>query len=86
MNSDKSNGANEKSRAIDITRENDELRWGRIDEGFGDEGDEERDGWVSDEHKADRAADFMDSIIRACCLCSSLSMSSRHRRSLHGKG
>jgi len=23
------------------------------------------------EHKADHVADFMDSIIRACCLCSS---------------
>lgn len=55
--------------------------------GLETKGDEERDEWVSDEHKADRAADFMDSIIRACCLCSSsLSMSSRHRRSLHGKG
>lgn len=45
------------------------------------------DGRVSNEHKADRTTDFMDSIIRACCLCSSsLSMSSRYRRSLHEKG
>lgn len=35
------------------------------------DGEEMSYGQVNDEHKADHAADFMDSIIRACCLCSS---------------
>lgn len=53
MNSDKSNGANEKSRAIDIARENDKLRGGESMKGS-----ETRvtrgavDGRVSGEHKA----------------------------------
>lgn len=69
MNSDKSDDANEKSRAIDIVREDGGLRRivsKGVDEGF--EGRRSMDG--SNEHKTDHAADFMDSIIRACCLCS----------------
>lgn len=86
MNSDKSNGANEKSRAIDIARENDELSGGASMKDLETRVTRRGMKRVSGERKADHAADFMDSIIRICCLCSSsLSMSSRHR-TLHGKG